>query len=234
VNNAADNYQKVLREVKVTINGEPQLPVVERILSSANDKLQEIVEAATEKIYGREKGTLEKATIAVSEAYDAATSKVSKTVYGREAGAFESAISMISEIAKSASAEVSIAIYGTPKGPIEKATSAIAENMQAAAGVATEKYQAAKSAAVEALYGKEEEQYYARIIEPALARLRSAVEIATAKLTEVYAKSNATVREKAGDMAEGTKAATSAATEIVDTATEKVKKQYHRLERDEL
>lgn len=166
-------------------------PAVDNILNAANYRLQEIVDVASEKIYGREKGTFEKATSAVSGAYDSAASKASEAIYGRETGALESAVNMISEAAKSASAEISIAVYGTPKSPFEKATSVVAENVEAATSVIAENVEAAtsivgenlgaaKAAVSEALYGREEEKYYASIVESAGTRLQSMVESASA------------------------------------------------------
>lgn len=212
-------------------------PVVENILSSANERLQEIVDIASERIYGREKGTFEKATSAVGDAYDSASSRVSEAVYGKETGAFESAVNMISEAAKSASAEISIAVYGTPKSPLEKATSIIAENVDTATSVVQENYEAAKSAVVEAIYGKEEEKYYASIVESAGTSLQRAVESANAKLVEIYEASKTMVPERVEEMMEDVKAAAEGVSEALSdaasSAAEKVKEGYEKV-RDEL
>jgi len=200
-------------------------PAVENILNAANFRLQEIVEAASEKIYGREKGTFEKATSAVGEAYDSVASKASD------------AASMISEVSKSASAEISIAVYGTPKSPFGKATSFIPESVDAATSIIQEEveaatniieqnYVAAKAAVSEALYGREEEKYYVSIVESAGARLQSTVESASARLSEIYEEGRKAGEEKLEEIVEGVKEAVEEVGEAANRAAEKVKDKY--------
>jgi len=219
-------------------------PAVENILNSANDKFQEIVDIASERIYGREKGTMEKATSAVGEAYDAASSRVSVAVYGKETGAFESALNMISDAAKSASAEISIAVYGTPKTPFEKATSVIAENVDAATKVVAENVeaatsiigenlQAAKSAAAEALYGREEEKYYSSLVESAAVKLQNAAESASAKLSLLYEESKKAGGKKVDEMKVAAAEVSEAVSEAASSVVEKVKETYEQV-KDEL
>ncbi|KAF8423551.1 hypothetical protein EV426DRAFT_116514 [Tirmania nivea] len=215
-------------------------PEVENILNAANHRLQGILEVASERIYGREKGTFERATGAVAEAYDSTASKASEAVYRREAAAFEAAARMISEASESASAEISIAVYGTPKNPFEKATSVIAETINAATSIIEENVEAttniieenvgtAKAAVSEGLYGREEEKYYASIVESARARLQSAVESASAKLGEICKESRRTWEEKLEEMVEGVEEVVEETGAAASRAAEKMKVKYEEV-----
>ncbi|KAF8466681.1 hypothetical protein BDZ91DRAFT_724797 [Kalaharituber pfeilii] len=230
VKNVAEEKYDTASSVVASLMTSP--PAVESILSSANQNLQDIVDVASQQVYGREKGTIEKATSAVEEAYASAQSKVSDAIYGRETGAVDAALNKISEVAKSASAEISIAVYGTPKGPMERATSAIAESVDAATSIIDEKYQNAKAAVSDALYGKEE-KYYASVVESAQVRLTEAVESASAKLRKLYEDSKAVSQEKVENVVDGAKNVAEEVSEAMSSATEKVKEKYQEI-KDEL
>jgi len=214
-------------------------PAVENILNSANYKLQEIVEVASEKIYSRESGTFEN-----GEAYDSAASQVPEVVYGHGTGSFEAASRIISEVAKSASAEITIAVYGTPRNPFGKAssviagdldaaTSVIAENIEATASIVGENIKAAKAAVSEVLNGREEGKYYASVVESAEAKLQRWVESANARLTEMHEESRKAAGEKLEGMVEGLKGAGEEVGEAASKAAEKVKEKSEEM-RDEL
>lgn len=188
-------------------------PAVENILSSANHKLEGIVESAMRNIYGQEEGIVERTTNAVDEAYDAAV------IYNREIGTLESALSMMSGVAQSASVEISIAIYGTPECPVEKATSVTARR---ATQILGEQYQEAKSA------GKQEDEYYSRLFESAQTKLITTVEGARAKLEEILRRSKT---ENVGKMVEGAKVTVDGATEMVGGAS---KEKHQWQTKDEL
>ncbi|RPB22227.1 hypothetical protein L211DRAFT_839857 [Terfezia boudieri ATCC MYA-4762] len=253
VQGEAETAASVVKEIAEAVSSNvasmmTQPPAVEYILNAVNHRLQEMVEVASEKIYGPEKGAFEKATSAVSGAYDSVASKASESVYGRETGAFEAAASVISEVSKSASAEISIAIYGPPKSPFEKVTSVITENLDAATSVIEENVEAAtnivgenlgaaKAAVSEALYGREEEKYYASIVESAEARLHSAVESASMKLREIYEEGRKAGGEKLEEMMGGVKEAVEevgkGVGDAASRAAEKVKEKYEGV-KDEL
>ena len=208
-------------------------PAVENILNSASYRLQEIVEIASEKVYGREKGTFEEVTSVVGEAYGSAASKVSEAVYRQEVSALDSAASMISEVAKSASSEISIAVNGIRKRLPEEATSVIAEDVEAATSITWENLEAANTAVSGALYGKEEEKYYTSIVESAGARLQSAVESARAKLSEIYEEGRKAGGEKLDEMVRGVKEVVGEVGEAANRAGEEVKEKYEGV-KDEL
>lgn len=119
---ASDAYKPVSSLAAAYIT---PLLIIENVLSSANEKLESAVDAASIYVYGPSKGTYAQITSTTADfAYATASSQVSEALHRTQTPYVSVARGKIDEASSSAQSAISSAIYGTPIGPVESVLSA--------------------------------------------------------------------------------------------------------------
>ncbi|KAF7188806.1 hypothetical protein HII31_09729 [Pseudocercospora fuligena] len=116
----------------------------------AQEAIIENVAAASEAVFGTERGTVESATSVAAEKASEAASKASEAVIGSSTGSVESAASKASGAASSLSEKV----IGSSTGSVESAASKISRSAQSVASEASKSATDAASSASSVVYGE--------------------------------------------------------------------------------
>ncbi|GIC85032.1 uncharacterized protein Aud_000859 [Aspergillus udagawae] len=114
------------------------VPSIENILESANERFQSAVNAASVQLYGTPKGPFEKATSSASSAMSAASAHISEAVYGTEPGYLEAAQEALEHAYASAESAIRNAVFQSAspteaeQGAFASATSKLAVAVEGA------------------------------------------------------------------------------------------------------
>ncbi len=163
---------------------------LQSVVNGAGDRYADVSKAASEALYGTERGTIESVTSVAEEQYSSALSAASSALYGSPPGTAASVPSLASGKYEEAVAAASAAIYGTPT-IAHQASSMYSEALKVAQG----HYEDAKSIASQQIQGTPKpvheqmfssiESAYAGATAAASSRLEAAVSAASAQYSSV-------------------------------------------------